>query len=101
LWFASLGNWRQYPFVFHVEQRLLASEPDVLALFGENPFPGHPPEQIRTVLWQYRFSDWKDRREQGIWWRRDQVGLYAPTVQRDPDGKVEILEWPNAPETNP
>src|SRR5882672_496074 len=23
LWFASLGNWRQYPFVFHVEQRLL------------------------------------------------------------------------------
>jgi lipase maturation factor 1 len=101
LWFASLGNWRQYPFVFHVEQRLLAGEPDVLALFGGNPFLGHPPNQIRAVLWQYRFSDWKDMREQGVWWRRDQVGLYAPAVQRNPDGKLEVLEWPDAPATNP
>ena len=43
LWFASLGNWREYPFVLQVEQRLLTGEPDVLALFAGNPFPGEPP----------------------------------------------------------
>ena len=74
LWFASLGNWRQYPFVLQVEQRLLAGEPDVLALFAGNPFPGPPPKQIRVVLWQYFFSDWNEKREQGVWWRRERIG---------------------------
>jgi lipase maturation factor 1 len=101
LWFASLGNWRQNPFVLQVEQRLLDGQPDVLALFAANPFPGKPPEQIRVVLWQYWFSDWKEKREQGIWWRRDQIGLYAPTLQRNADGKIEILAWPDMSETNP
>lgn len=97
LWFASLGGWRQYPFVVQVEQRLLAGEPDVLALFAGNPFSGAPPEQIRAVLWQYQFSDWTEKREQGLWWRRKWLGLYAPTLERAPGGKIVILEWPDAP----
>ncbi len=101
LWFASLGSWREYTFVLQVEQRLLAGEPDVLALFAANPFPGQPPRQIRAVLWQYWFSDWKDKREQGLWWRRERVGLYAPTLERAPDGKIIILEWPGTPAPSP
>ena len=101
LWFASLGGWRRNPFVLHVEQRLLDGQPDVLALFVGNPFPDKPPAQIRAVLWQYWFSDGKEKREQGIWWRREQIGLYAPSLQRNADGKIEILEWPDTPETNP
>jgi hypothetical protein len=97
LWFASLGSWRENPFVLQVEQRLLLGEPDVLALFAGNPFPGKPPQQIRAVLWQYWFSDWKDRREQGLWWRRERIGLYAPTLEREPDGNIVVLEWPGAP----
>src|ERR1700680_51142 len=46
LWFASLGSWRRYPFVLNTEERLLSGEPDVLALFAGNPFPGRPPTQI-------------------------------------------------------
>jgi hypothetical protein len=97
LWFASLGSWREYTFVLQVERRLLAAEPDVLALFAGNPFPEEPPQQIRVVLWQYWFSDWKDNRQQGLWWRRQQVGLYAPTLERGPDGKLDIVEWPGEP----
>jgi lipase maturation factor 1 len=93
LWFASLGNWRQYPFVLQVEERLLVGEPDVLALFAGNPFPGHPPQQVRAIVWQYWFSDWKEH-EQGIWWRREQIGLYAPTLELTPDGKYAVVEWP-------
>jgi hypothetical protein len=77
-----------------VEERLLAGEPDVLALFAANPFPGRPPQQVRAVLWQYWFSDWKEKREQGLWWRRELIGLYAPTLERTPDGKYAVVEWP-------
>jgi hypothetical protein len=99
LWFASLGNWRQYPWVIQVEERLLSGEPDVLALFASDPFPGHPPEQIRVVLWQYWFTDRTEKREQGLWWRREQIGLYGPTLERMPDGKIGVLEMPDAPQS--
>ena len=101
LWFASLGSRRENTFVVQVEQRLLQAEPNVLALFAGNPFPGEPPLQVRAVLWQYWFSDWKDKRQQGVWWRRRQIGLYAPTIERESDGKLVIVEWPAAPGLNP
>jgi lipase maturation factor 1 len=101
LWFASLGNWRENTFVLQVEKRLLAGEPDVLALFAGNPFPGQPPQQVRAVLWQYWFSDWNDKRQQNAWWRREQIGLYAPTLEREADGKLLILAWPNTPDRMP
>ncbi len=94
LWFASLGSWREYTFVVRVEQRLLANEPDVLSLFARNPFPGQPPQQVRAVLWQYWFTDWKEKHEQGLWWRRQQMGLYAPALERESDGKITITDWP-------
>ena len=97
LWFASLGNWRQYPFVLNVEERLLSGEPDVLALFAGNPFEGHAPDQIRVVLWQYWFTGWREKREQGLWWRREQIGLYGPTLERTPDGKFAVLDIPDTP----
>ena len=99
LWFASLGNWRQYPWVVQVEERLLSGEPDVLALFAGNPFPGHPPEKIRVILWQYWFTNWSEKRDQGLWWRREQIGLYGPTLERMPDGKIGVLEMPDAPQS--
>jgi lipase maturation factor 1 len=97
LWFASLGYWRQYPFVLNVEERLLEGEPDVLALFAGDPFRGHPPEQIRAVLFQYWFTGWKEKREQGLWWRREEIGLYSPTLERTAEGKIAVVEMPDAP----
>jgi hypothetical protein len=97
LWFASLGNWRQYPFVLNVEERLLAGEPDVLPLFAGNPFPGNPPEQVRAVLWQYWFTGLKERHEQGLWWRREEIEVYAPTLERLAGGKITVVEMPDAP----
>src|SRR5271169_2981136 len=97
LWFASLGTWKQYPFVLNVEERLLLGEPKVLALFAGDPFAGRPPARIRVVLWQYWFTGRSEKREQGLWWRREQVGLYGPTLERAPDGKFAVLEMPDEP----
>jgi len=94
LWFASLGSWREYPIVPNTEVRLLENDADVLALFAANPFPRQPPNQVRAVLWQYWFTTMAEKQQTGMWWRRQLVGLYAPTLQRNADGRISVTEWP-------
>jgi hypothetical protein len=92
LWFASLGSWRQYPFVVYTEERLLRDDPGVLALFAGNPFAGNPPQTVRTVVWQYWFTDVATKRRDGTWWRREIAGMYAPPLQRRADGSIHFLD---------
>ncbi len=97
LWFASLGDWREYPIVPNAEVRLLtdSNNKDVLGLFAGNPFSHEAPRQIRAVLWQYWFTSMEEKRKTGLWWRRQFLGLYAPTLERAADGQIRIVELPN------
>ena len=94
LWFASLGSWREYRFVVWTEERLLKNDPDVLALFTENPFAEAPPKQVRAVIYQYWFTDLKTKHATGNWWRREVLGDYAPGLEREPGGKIVVLDFP-------
>ena len=96
LWFASLGSWRDYPIVPNTELRLLANDKDALQLFAGNPFSRQPPQQIRVLLWQYWFTSMEEKRKTGMWWRRELRGLYAPTLERTPDGQIHVVQWPNS-----
>lgn len=96
LWFASLGGWRENPFVVRTEQQLLLNNPDVLALFRFNPFAAAPPVYVRSVLWQYWFTDRATKRATGDWWRREERGLYAPALERTNDGRIMVSEWPRS-----
>jgi hypothetical protein len=98
LWFASLSTWRQEPIVPRTERALLRGDTDVLLLFAGNPFPHGPPRKVRAVIWQYWFTTPAEKRASGLWWRREQLGLYAPTLEREPDGRIVVLEWPTATE---
>lgn len=93
LWFASLEGWERNRFVIYTEERLLTGSPSVLALFAGNPFPNSPPTQVRAMVWQYWFSD-RAEKNQGIWWRRELIGTYAPSLERQPDGKFLITGVP-------
>ncbi|HKI25183.1 MAG TPA: lipase maturation factor family protein [Candidatus Sulfotelmatobacter sp.] len=95
LWFASLGSWREYPIVPNTEVRLLTNDRDVMDLFAGNPFGNAPPRQIRALLWQYWFTSMEEKRKTGMWWRRRLLGLYAPTLERMPDGQIQVIEWPD------
>ncbi|MGB0040164.1 MAG: lipase maturation factor family protein [Terriglobales bacterium] len=95
LWFASLGTWREYSIVPNTEVRLLSNEKDVLELFKGNPFAHDPPRQIRVLLWQYWFTSMQEKRETGMWWRRELLGRYAPTIEKTPDGQIKVIEWPS------
>src|SRR5580704_5579657 len=94
LWFASLGTWSQYPIVPRTEELLLINDPDVLQLFAGNPFPDKPPLLVRAVLWQYWFSTIQEKRTEGIWWRRQLLGTYAPTLTVGPNGRIGVVAEP-------
>ena len=94
LWFASLGTWRNNSIVPNTEVRLLTNDKEVLSLFAGNPFAQSPPKQVRAVLWQYWFTTMAEKRQTGNWWRREFLGLYAPTLELEPDGKLGVLAMP-------
>jgi len=95
LWFASLGSWSQYSIVPRTEELLLINDPDVLQLFAGNPFPDKPPRMVRAVLWQYWFSTMREKRTQGIWWRHQLLGTYAPTLAVGPNGTIGVVAEPS------
>lgn len=102
LWFASLGDWRENPWVARAAMHLLQNDAAVLELFAGNPFAaGEPPRQVRTVVWQYWFTDLATRRATGLWWQRQFQGLFAPTLEREPNGEIVIVESPGAGEVSP
>jgi hypothetical protein len=61
--FAALGNGHQNSWLVNVCQRLLEGSPEVLALLETNPFPATPPRFIRATTYDYRFTNFAERRE--------------------------------------
>jgi hypothetical protein len=94
LWFASLGPWQSSPWVVAAQQRLIEGSPDVLRLFRRDPFSRQPPTRVRTVLWQYWFTDRDTKRRTGAWWRRKELGLYSGVLSRRPDGGFALTDSP-------
>jgi hypothetical protein len=52
----------------------------VLRLFRRDPFQGKPPALVRTVLYQYWFTDLATKRKTGAWWRRTELGPFTGVV---------------------
>ena len=51
---------------------------------------GNPPKMVRTVFWQYWFTDMQAMERTGEWWKRQLIGPYAPPVMRGIDGQIVI-----------
>jgi hypothetical protein len=83
MWFAALGRYEENPWLVRLVGRLLEGSPEVLALLAGNPFPDHPPRFVRAALFDYRFTNFDERRRTGAWWRREAKGLYLPALTRE------------------
>ena len=88
LWFQALRLERAHQRVgkcgysnwfMKFQRRLLTGSPTVEGLLGTNPFPDAPPDQIRTVIYDYRFAD--PSNEQGDWWRASNRRSYCPAFE--------------------
>ena len=80
MWFAALGTYRENPWLLRFMMRLLQGAPRVLQLIEQNPFPGQPPKYIRAMVYQYRFTNFDERRQTGNWWKRELLGTYVPPI---------------------
>ncbi len=80
-WFLPLGRYRYDAWMDNFIYRLLTGSPAVLKLLKHNPFPSAPPRFVRTLKYEYTFSSWQEKREHGLWWRRQLVGIFTHARQ--------------------
>lgn len=80
MWFGALGNYEQNPWFTQLLLRVLQGSAPVLRLIEQNPFPNAPPKYVRAMLYQYRFTNFDERRKTGNWWKRELEGPYFPPV---------------------
>jgi hypothetical protein len=80
MWFAALGNVGENRWFYNFAARLMQGSPPVLGLLERNPFPGSPPRYIRAVIYDYRFTDFAERRRTGAWWRREEKATYLRPI---------------------
>jgi predicted DCC family thiol-disulfide oxidoreductase YuxK len=80
MWFAALSDYRSSPWFINFMVRLLEGAPAVTGLLARNPFPQAPPRYVRAELFDYRFTNFAQRRATGNWWARTPRGLYFPAI---------------------
>jgi predicted DCC family thiol-disulfide oxidoreductase YuxK len=93
MWFAALDGPSSSPWIVPFVDRLLEGSPAVLRLLEHNPFPDHPPQYIRAVLYDYHFTSRATHRITGAWWRRRAIGLYYQTSRRSPPDSGTVLPF--------
>jgi hypothetical protein len=92
MWFAAMGDWRQYPWFVNFVAKLLEGDRDVISLLRRNPFPQKPPRYVRALLYEYHFTSPDERKRSGAWWKRTLTGPYFPAVSLDNPGFRQILQ---------
>ena len=80
MWFAALGSYRENPWLLRFMVRLLENSPLVLDLLDQKPFAGHAPRFVRAMVYDYKFTNYDERRQTGNWWKRELKGTYFPPV---------------------
>jgi Lipase maturation factor len=93
MWFASMATPQDYSWTLHLVWKLLHNDPAALGLFGGNPFPDKPPRYVRAVLYTYSFV--KPGNPQGLWWNRQEQGLWLPPLSVDNPNLVAFLKQAN------
>jgi lipase maturation factor len=80
IWFAAMSSPMYHEWFIPLLGKLLESDRSTLRLLRTDPFAGNPPRFVRALLYLYRFTTTKERRETGAWWHRELVGDYVPPV---------------------
>jgi hypothetical protein len=88
LWFASMRDATENPWVMNLARLMLKGDPAVLSAFRSNPFPDRNPRYIRAFVYDYHFTDWRDLSEKGEWWRRDKKSIFFPPVELNEQDEI-------------
>ncbi|GAA1185797.1 lipase maturation factor family protein [Ornithinimicrobium humiphilum] len=80
MWVASLSRRYAWPWLPRLLRRLLEADPATLRLLAHDPFSGERPEEVRALLYRYRFTTWAELRATRHAWHRELVGTFAAPV---------------------
>ncbi len=81
MWFLALGSRDTRWFLVFLT-RLLEADRRTLKLLRVDPFAGTPPHWVRARLYLYRFATRRERRDEGVWWMREEAGILVPPISR-------------------
>ena len=80
MWFAALSPRYAEPWFRTFVLHLLEGDRSVSRLLRHDPFAEEPPRAVRALLYRYRFTSRRERRETGRWWDREPAGEFLPPV---------------------
>ena len=96
LWFASLGDWQQNDMVPITEERVARKRPR-----RDRALPQRSIRRQGAASRCARFCGsiglraWRRKRQTGDWWKRQFLGLYAPTLERSARRTFEMAAPPD------
>ncbi len=85
MWFAALRrSCHQNPWFIRFLRRLLESKKEVLQLLSKRStlYKHMPPKYIRAILYEYKFTNLKNKQKDGTWWMRKVRGNYCPILSQ-------------------
>ncbi|NJD27809.1 MAG: lipase maturation factor family protein [Chloroflexi bacterium] len=87
MWFLPLSSRYGERWFLPFLGKLLQGDRGTLGLLHRNPFPDHPPRYVRALLYRYRFTTLRERRETGAWWSRERIGEYVGPLRLRGEGE--------------
>lgn len=72
--------WSYEIWFLRLIRNLLRGDRDMLKLMGINPFAGTRPRFVRALLYEFHYTDRRQKRETHAWWIRRMVGVYLPPI---------------------
>jgi|694.fasta_scaffold14034_9 hypothetical protein len=79
-WFLPFQSFESAFWFHNFLFRLLKGSKPVLSLMRINPFPDKPPKYVRAIAYDYVYSNFKELRQEKIWWKRVFVTDYSPIL---------------------
>ena len=73
---------------------MLTNSRDVLHCSSGNPFAEASAEVGSRRALAILVHSLEEKQRTGMWWRRELLGLYAPVLQLDSDGKPNVISGP-------
>ncbi len=80
MWFLPFDDFEAQTWFHQFLYHILKGTPEVLKLMRYNPFAEKPPKYVRAVMYDYKFSSYQEKKEQGWWWKRSWMGNYSPVM---------------------
>ena len=87
MWFLPLSPRYGQTWFIPFLVKLLEDDAPTLRLLRRNPFPDGPPRLVRALLYRYRFTSRRERRETGAWWSRELIGEFVGPIALREDGR--------------